>query len=846
MSDIAKEILPIAIEDELKKSYLSYAMSVIHGRALPDVRDGLKPVHRRILYAMHDLRNFYNKPYKKSARVVGDVIGKYHPHGDSAVYDAMVRMAQDFSMRYTLIEGQGNFGSIDGDPPAAMRYTEVRMQKIADEILCDLEKETVSFSENYDGSEMIPDVMPTKIPNLLVNGSSGIAVGMATNIPPHNLNEVINGSLALLENPKITIDSLIEHIKGPDFPKGGIIDGKMGIYEAYKTGRGIIYIRSKSKIEENKNGKKSLVFFEIPYMVNKARTLEKIAELVKEKKIDSISEIRDESDKDGMRIVIDVKKGESVEVLENNLFSQTQLEQSFGINFTVLVNGQPKVLNLKEILSEFIKHRKDVVTKRTKFELKKAKERGHIVEGLMVAIANIDAIIKIIKQSKDPKVAAEELIKKKWKAGPIEAILKKVGKDSCRPNGLSKDVGLTGKSYKLSKLQAKAILELRLGRLTGLEQENLSNEFNDLIDKILSLQEILDKKDVLNELIASELNEVQNNFGDDRRTDINDTRQDISNEDLIPEETRVLTISRSGYAKTQPLDEYREQRRGGQGKAAAAVKEEDLIQNLYVLSSHAQMLCFTTKGKVFWLKVYEIPVASRTSKGRPLVNMLNLDDEETVSDILPVDEFSDKKYIFMATKKGVTKKTQLSLFAKKYKSGIKAIKLDADDKLIGTAITDGKDEILLASSAGKLIRFHEKKVRSMGRVARGVRGMKIKKGQKIISLMVADHTKEILCVSENGFGKKSSIDDFRAQNRGGKGVIAIKTSERNGDMVSATLVNDTSSIMLISDKGTMIRTSCNQIPTLTRNTQGVKIITPKEGEKIMECVRIDEEDAEDQ
>ncbi len=846
MSDIAKEILPIAIEDELKKSYLSYAMSVIHGRALPDVRDGLKPVHRRILYAMHDLRNFYNKPYKKSARVVGDVIGKYHPHGDSAVYDAMVRMAQDFSMRYTLIEGQGNFGSIDGDPPAAMRYTEVRMQKIADEILCDLEKETVSFSENYDGSEMIPDVMPTKIPNLLVNGSSGIAVGMATNIPPHNLNEVINGSLALLENPKITIDSLIEHIKGPDFPKGGIIDGKMGIYEAYKTGRGIIYIRSKSKIEENKNGKKSLVFFEIPYMVNKARTLEKIAELVKEKKIDSISEIRDESDKDGMRIVIDVKKGESVEVLENNLFSQTQLEQSFGINFTVLVNGQPKVLNLKEILAEFIKHRKDVVTKRTKFELKKAKERGHIVEGLMVAIANIDAIIKIIKQSKDPKVAAEELIKKKWKAGPIEAILKKVGKDSCRPNGLSKDVGLTGKSYKLSKLQAKAILELRLGRLTGLEQENLSNEFNDLIDKILSLQEILDKKDVLNELIASELNEVQNNFGDDRRTDINDTRQDISNEDLIPEETRVLTISRSGYAKTQPLDEYREQRRGGQGKAAAAVKEEDLIQNLYVLSSHAQMLCFTTKGKVFWLKVYEIPVASRTSKGRPLVNMLNLDDEETVSDILPVDEFSDKKYIFMATKKGVTKKTQLSLFAKKYKSGIKAIKLDADDKLIGTAITDGKDEILLASSAGKLIRFHEKKVRSMGRVARGVRGMKIKKGQKIISLMVADHTKEILCVSENGFGKKSSIDDFRAQNRGGKGVIAIKTSERNGDMVSATLVNDASSIMLISDKGTMIRTSCNQIPTLTRNTQGVKIITPKEGEKIMECVRIDEEDSEDQ
>ncbi len=845
MSDFAKEILPVNIEDELKQSYLSYAMSVIHGRALPDVRDGLKPVHRRILYAMHDLKNNYNKPYKKSARVVGDVIGKYHPHGDSAAYDAIVRMAQDFSMRYRLIEGQGNFGSIDGDPPAAMRYTEVRMQKISDEILADLEKETVSFSENYDGSEQMPDVMPTKIPNLLINGSSGIAVGMATNVPPHNLTEVVNGSLKLLENPKLSIDQIIDSISGPDFPTGGIIDGKMGIYEAYKTGRGIIYVRSKSKVEESKTGRKSLVIYEIPFMVNKARTLEKIAQLVKEKKLDGISEIRDESDKDGLRIVIDVKKGESVEVLENNLFAQTQLEQSFGINFTVLVDGQPKVLNLKEILQEFLKHRKDVVLKRTKFDLRKAKERGHIVEGLMVAIANIDEIIKIIKKSKDPKIAAQQLIKMKWKAGPVEAILNKVGKDACKPKGVAKGLGLTGKTYKLSNDQAKAILELRLGRLTGLEQDNLSGEFNSLIKKITSLQEIIENKGILQKVIEDELNEIKDTYGDERRTDINDTRQDISNEDLIPEETRVLTISRTGYAKTQPLEEYREQRRGGQGKAAASVKEEDVIQNLYVLSSHSQMLCFTTKGKVYWLKVYEVPIASRTSKGRPLVNMLNLDDDEKVSDILPVDEFSEDRFVFMATRKGTTKKTQLSFFAKKYKSGIKAINLDADDELIGSAITDGNDEILLASSSGKLIRFSEKKVRQMGRTARGVRGMRIKKDQRIISLMVANNAKEILCVSENGFGKRTPIDDFPTHNRGGQGVISIKTSERNGLMVASTLVDNNDGIMLISDKGTMIRTSVKQIPSISRNTQGVKIISPKEGEKILECVRIDPEEEEE-
>ena len=845
MSDFAKEILPISIEDELKQSYLSYAMSVIHGRALPDVRDGLKPVHRRILFAMHDLKNYYNRPYKKSARVVGDVIGKYHPHGDSAVYDAMVRMAQDFSMRYMLVEGQGNFGSIDGDPPAAMRYTEVRMSKITDQLLADIEKDTVNFSPNYDGSEQIPDVLPTRVPTLLVNGSSGIAVGMATNIPPHNLTEVINGSLALLENPKTSIDQLTQSISGPDFPTGGIIDGKMGIYEAYNTGRGIIYVRAKTSVEEDKSGNQSLVINEIPYMVNKARMLEKIAELVKDKKIDGIREIRDESDKDGLRVVIDVKKGESVDVLENNLYAQTQLEQSFGINFTVLVNGQPKVLNLKEILQEFIKHRKDVVTKRTKFELKKAKDRGHIVEGLMVAIANIDAIITIIKKSKDPKIAAAELCKKTWKAGAIEAILKKVGKDACKPKGLPADLGLKGKNYKLSPDQAKSILELRLGRLTGLEQDNLSSEFNELIEKIQKLQEILDDKNVLQGVVRDELNEIKESFGDERKTDVNDARQDISNEDLIPEETRVLTLSRSGYAKTQPLTEYREQRRGGMGKAAASVKEEDLIQNLYVLSSHSQLLCFTTLGKVYWLKVYEIPVASRTSKGRPLVNMLNLDDDETVTQILPVEDFAEDKYVFMATRNGTVKKTSLKFFAKKYKSGIKAIKLDEGDKLVGSVVTDGDQEILLASLSGKLIRFHESKVRPMGRTARGVRGMKLQKDMKIISLMVGDTTKTILCLSENGYGKKSKLEDFTMHNRGGQGVIALKTSDRNGLMVSASSVDEEDGIMLISDKGTMIRTSVGQIPTLGRNTQGVKVITPKEGEKLIEGVRIPPDEEED-
>jgi DNA gyrase subunit A len=845
MSDFAKEIISVNIEDELKQSYLSYALSVIHGRALPDIRDGLKPVHRRILFAMYDLKNSYNKPYKKSARVVGDVIGKYHPHGDSAVYDAMVRMAQDFSLRYTLVEGQGNFGSIDGDPPAAMRYTEVRMAKITDQMLGDLEKDTVSFSPNYDGSEHIPDVLPTKIPNLLINGSSGIAVGMATNIPPHNLTEVITGCINLIENPKLSIDDLIKDIPGPDFPTGGTIDGRAGIYEAYKTGRGIIHIRSNTSIEEDKSGKQSLIINEIPFMVNKARMLEKIAELVKDKKIEGITEIRDESDKDGLRVVIEVRKGDSVEVLENNLFAQTQLEQSFGINLTVLSKGQPKEVNLKEILEAFIEHRKDVIVKRTKFDLKKAKERGHIVEGLMVSIANIDEVIAIIKKSKDPKVAAEALCKKQWDAGPLHAILKKVGEDACKPKGLPKDVGIKGKKYKLSPLQAKAILELRLGRLTGLEQDNLNNEFNDIITKILELQKILDDKATLQALIIDELNQIKATFGDERKTLINDTRRGITNEDLIPEETRVLTVSRSGYAKTQPLDEYREQRRGGQGKAAASVKEEDLIQNLYVLSSHVQILCFTTKGKVFWLKVYEIPVASRISKGRPLVNMLNLDDDESVSEILPVDEFSDDKYIFMATRKGTTKKTNLSLFAKKYKSGIKAINLDDDDVLIGTAITSGEDEILLASSSGKLIRFSESHVRPMGRTARGVRGIKLKKGEKLISLMLGDPSKTILCVSENGYGKKTNLDDFPSHNRGGQGVISMKTSERNGVMVSSTLVEDDDGIMLISDKGTMIRTSVEQVPTLSRNTQGVKIITPKDGEKLIECVTIPKEDDED-
>ena len=712
------------------------------------------------------------------------------------------------------------------------------MAKITDQMLDDIEKETVSYSLNYDGSENIPDVLPTKIPNLLVNGSSGIAVGMATNIPPHNLDEVLNGCINLINKPKISIDELIKDISGPDFPTGGTIDGKAGIYEAYKTGRGIIHIRSNTSIEEDKSGKQSLIINEIPYMVNKAKMLEKIAELVKEKKIEGITEIRDESDKDGLRVVIEIRKGDSAEVLENNLFAQTQLEQSFGINFTVLSEGQPKEVNLKEMLQAFIKHRKDIITKRTKYDLKKAKDRGHVVEGLMVAIANIDQIILIIKKSKDPKIAAVELCKKMWNSGPVESILKKFGKDACKPKGLSKDLGLKGKKYKLSQYQAKAILELRLGRLTGLEQDNLGKEFTDIVEKIFMLQKILDDKEALKDLMKGELKEIKQNFGDERKTAINDTRRGITNEDLIPEETRVLTVSRSGYAKTQPLNEYREQRRGGQGKAAAAVKEEDLIQNLYVLSSHVQILCFTTKGKVFWLKVYEIPVASRTSKGRPLVNMLNLDEDERVSEILPVEEFSDNKYIFMATRKGITKKTKLSLFERKWKSGIKAINLDEDDKLIGSAITNGDNEILLASSAGKLIRFNESKVRPMGRTARGVRGIKLKKGHKLISLNIADSSKTVFCVSENGYGKKTKLNDFPIHNRGGQGVISIKTSERNGLMVAAALVEENDGIMLISDKGTMIRTNVSQVPTLSRNTQGVKVITPKEGEKLTECVTI--------
>ena len=846
MTDFAKEILPINIEDELKQSFLSYAYSVIHSRALPDVRDGLKPVHRRILFAMHILRNTYRQPYKKSARVVGDVIGKYHPHGDSAVYEAMVRMAQDFSMRYMLVEGQGNFGSIDGDSPAAMRYTEVRMAKITDMILNDLDKDTVSFSPNYDGSEQIPDVMPTRIPALLVNGSSGIAVGMATNVPPHNLTEVLNACLLLLDNPKASIDDIIQIITGPDFPTGGTIDGRAGIYQGYKTGRGIVHVRAKTSVETDASGKSSLIINEVPYMVNKARMLERIAEMVKEKKIDGISEIRDESDKDGLRVVIEVKRGESVEVLENNLFTQSQLESSFGINITVLVDGQPRVLNIKEVLEEFIKHRHDVVIKRTKFDLRKAKERGHIVEGLMVAIANIDAIITIIKKSKDTKIAAVELCKKTWKAGPIEAILKKAGTDACRPKGLSKEYGIQGKNYKLSPDQAKSILELRLGRLTGLEQDNLSAEFNEILAVILELQKILDDKDTLLTLIKDELIEVRENFGDERKTNINDTRHDISNEDLIPEETRVLTLSRSGYAKTQPLDEYREQRRGGVGKAGASVKEEDLIQNLYVLSSHSQLLCFTTKGKVFWLKVYEIPVATRTSKGRPLVNMLKLDDDETVTQILPVDEFSEDKFVFMATRNGIVKKTNLNLFHKKYKSGIKAIRLDDDDKLVGTVITGGDDDILLSSSSGKLIRFHESKVRPMGRTARGVKGVSLKEDMKVISLMIGDANKKILCLSENGYGKQTRLEDFPSYNRGGQGVIALKTSDRNGKMVSAVAVDENDGIMLISDKGTLIRTAVSQIPTLGRNTQGVKVITPKDGEKLIEGVRIPPEEDDEE
>ena len=837
MQDFAKEVLSVDVKDELKKSYLDYAMSVIIGRALPDARDGMKPVHRRILYAMHKLSNTYNKPYKKSARVVGEVIGKYHPHGDTAGYDAIVRMAQNFSLRYPLVEGQGNFGSIDGDSAAAMRYTEIRMQKITDQILADIEKETVSYSPNYDGTEDIPDVLPTRVPNLLINGSSGIAVGMATNIPPHNATEILNACIHILDNPSCTIEDLLKIVKGPDFPLGGIITGIDGIEQAYRTGQGKVYTRAKTSFEQIKGGKEAIVITEIPFMVNKARMLERIAELVKEKKLEGIGEIRDESDKDGIRAVIELKKGEVPEVVLNNLFKNSQLEQVFGINNVVLVDGRPKLCNLEELLNIFLEHRKTVVTNRSLFELRQAKERGHVVEGLIVAIANIDEVIDIIKKSENVKVASEKLCERDWSADTIKPLLDKVADpDICKPEGLEKGFGLNGKKYKLSVVQAKAILELRLSRLTALETDKLKEEYEELIKEIKRLQEILSTESVLVKVVKKELEEIKSDFGDERRTEIIEKRLTIDDADLIPEEERVFTISNNGFVKTQQLAEYRSQRRGGVGKTASALRDEDFIKQVLVLNTHVQVLCFTTKGKVHWLEIYKLPVMSRTAKGRPISNVLHLEEDERVTSFLPVDEYKDGHYILMATRNGVVKKTVLKAFEKKYAPGLRAINLDDGDKLIGTVITDGSDEICLASESGKAIRFNETDVRPMGRSTRGVKGMNIHKEDKVISIMKVIPEAKLLTISQNGYGKRTNISEFSGQKRGGKGVIALNTSQRNGKMIAAVQVIDGDEVMLIGNRGTLIRTQVDQISVIGRNTQGVKVVSTRDEESLVDAV----------
>lgn len=840
MGDLAKEILPVNIEDEMKQSYLDYAMSVIVGRALPDVRDGLKPVHRRVLFAMNELSNDWNKPYKKSARVVGDVIGKYHPHGDSAVYDTIVRMAQDFSMRYTLVDGQGNFGSVDGDSAAAMRYTEIRMKKISHDLLADLEKETVDFVPNYDGTELIPDVLPTRVPNLLVNGSSGIAVGMATNIPPHNLREVVAGCLAMIENPDIDVDGLMEHIPGPDFPTGAIINGRAGILLAYRTGRGRIYIRSKYHVEEDSRGKASIVVTEIPYQLNKARLIEKIAELVKEKKLEGITELRDESDKDGMRIVIELRRGEMPDVIANNLFAQTQMEGVFGINIVALVDGQPKILNLRELIENFIRHRREVVTRRTVFELRKARERGHVLEGLAIALANIDEIIELIRQSPTPAEAKEGLVARAWDLGTVSAMLEQAGDDACRPDDLEPQYGVHDSKYYLSPVQAQAILDLRLHRLTGLEHEKLIGEYKELLVKIAELLEILGSYTRLMEVIREELEAVTEEYGDERKTEIIASRQDLTVADLITEEDMVVTISHGGYAKTQPLTDYQSQRRGGKGRSVTAVKDEDFVEHLLIASTHDTILCFTNMGKVYWLKVYEIPQASRTARGRPIVNILPLVEGERISTILPVNEYSEDRFVFMATASGIVKKTSLVNFSRPRSSGLIAVDLLDDDALIGAAITEGEDDIMLVTNAGKVARFHESDVRPMGRTARGVKGVKMKDDAVVISLIIPKAGGNVLTASARGYGKQTPVEDFPCKGRGNQGVIGMQCTERNGYLAGAVQVFEGDDVMLISDQGTMVRTRTSEISVLGRNTQGVTLIKVASDENLVSLARIEE------
>ncbi len=841
----AKETLPISLEDEMRRSYLDYAMSVIVGRALPDVRDGLKPVHRRVLFAMHELSNDYNKPYKKSARIVGDVIGKYHPHGDTAVYDTIVRMAQDFSLRYMLVDGQGNFGSVDGDNAAAMRYTEIRMSKIAHELLADIDKETVDFGPNYDGSEHEPLIMPARIPNLLINGSSGIAVGMATNIPPHNLNEVLNACFALLENPEITIDELIELIPAPDFPTAGIIYGTVGVKEGYRTGRGRVVMRGRTHFEDldKAGGRQSIIIDELPYQVNKKTLIEKIAELVNEKKIEGISDLRDESDKSGMRVVIELKRGEVPEVILNNLYKQTQLQDTFGMNMVALMDGQPRLLNLKQMLEAFLRHRREVVTRRTVFELRKARDRGHVLEGLAVALANVDEMIAIIKAAPTPPEAKKELMARSWNSPVVEEMLKRAAMEASRPEGLSVDFGMTPNGYKLSDVQAQEILQMRLQRLTGLEQDKIVNEYKEVMDVIADLLDILAKPERVTAIIVEELNEIQKMFGDKRRSEIEQNTQDLSLEDLITPQDVVVTLSHTGYVKSQPLDEYRAQRRGGRGKQAAATKEDDFIDKMFVANTHDYILCFSSRGRVYWLKVYEVPQGSRVSRGKPIVNLFPLEEGEKINAILPVKEFDENHYVFMATAKGTVKKTALTEFANPRKSGIIAINLDEGDYLIGAEVTNGKNDIVLVSNGGKAVWFTEDDVRPMGRATRGVRGMKLASKQQVLSLLIAENDQQsVLVATENGYGKRTVLSEFRHSGRGTQGVKAIAISERNGLAVAARLVTAEDEIMLITTGGVLIRTRVKEIRDMGRAAQGVTLINLGEGEKLSGLEKIVETD----
>ncbi len=844
MDQFAKETLPISLEDEMRRSYLDYAMSVIVGRALPDVRDGLKPVHRRVLFAMHELSNDWNKPYKKSARIVGDVIGKYHPHGDTAVYDTIVRMAQDFSLRYMLVDGQGNFGSVDGDNAAAMRYTEIRMSRIAHELLADLDKETVDFGPNYDGSEHEPLIMPTRLPNLLVNGSSGIAVGMATNIPPHNLNEVVDACLALLKNPELTVDELIDIIPAPDFPTAGIIYGTVGVKEGYRTGRGRVVMRGRTHVEDMEKGsRQALIVDELPYQVNKKTFVEKIAELVHEKKIEGISDLRDESDKSGMRVVIELKRGEVPEVILNNLYKQTQLQDTFGMNMVALLDGQPRLLNLKQMLEAFLRHRREVITRRTVFELRKARERGHVLEGLAVALANVDEMIALIKAALTPPEAKIQLMAKVWKSPVVEEMLRRAAMEASRPEGLSVDFGLTPNGYRLSDVQAQEILQMRLQRLTGLEQDKIVNEYKEVMDVIADLLNILATPSRVTQMISEELAAIRQQFGDKRRSEIVHNAQDLSIEDFITPTDVVVTLSHTGYIKSQPLDEYRAQRRGGRGKQATATKEDDFIDKMFVANTHDYILCFSSRGRVYWLKVYEVPQGSRISRGKPIVNLFPLEEGEKINAILPVKEFDEHHFIFMATAKGTVKKTALNEFSNPRKSGIIAINLDDGDYLIGAEITDGASDIVLVSDNGKAVWFDEEDVRSMGRNTRGVRGMKMQAKQQVISLLIAaDDKQTVLVATENGYGKRTVLSEFRHSGRGTQGVKAIATSERNGVVVVARLVNDEDEIMLITTGGVLIRTRVKEIRELGRATQGVTLINLGEGEKLSGLEKVVETD----